>query len=103
LFPNTPRRCLPHSCVEEDCQMKILPLLAKCNDFVHIGHTFNVLPLVHKEDYVSTYEVQYLLCLDGSFFHRFTMWLHGVTPQLNLGQSPPPPTPTPFHNHLFCL
>jgi hypothetical protein len=39
--------------------MKILSLLAKCNDLVYIVHTFNVLPLVPKEDVVSTYEVQY--------------------------------------------
>ncbi len=82
--------------------LKLLLLLAKCNNCVYIVQTFDLLPLVLKED-VSTYEVQYLLYLEGSFFHRFTMWLYGVTPQLNLGQSPAPPTPTPFHNHLFSL
>ncbi len=48
-----------------------------------------------KEDVVSTYEVQYLLYLEGSYFYSFTLWLHGVTPPLNLGRSPSPPTPLP--------
>ncbi len=38
-------------------QLKLLPLMAKSSDFVHIVHTLNVLPLVPKEDVVSTYVV----------------------------------------------
>ncbi len=37
--------------------LKLLPLLAKSGDFNYILHTVNVLPLVPKEDVVSTYEV----------------------------------------------
>jgi hypothetical protein len=48
--------------------LKLLPLLAKSGDFNYILHTFNVLPLVPKEDVVSTYEVwfwvNYKLLLD---------------------------------------
>ncbi len=42
-------------------QLKLLPLMAKSSDFVHIVHTLNVLPLVPKEDVVSTYEVWYFI------------------------------------------
>jgi hypothetical protein len=38
-------------------KLKLLPLMAKCSDFVYIVHTLNVLPLVPKEDVVSTYEI----------------------------------------------
>jgi hypothetical protein len=39
--------------------LKLLPLLAKSGDFNYILHTINVLPLVPKEDVVSTYEVTF--------------------------------------------
>jgi hypothetical protein len=39
---------------------------------------------------------------DIVLYYHFTLWIHAVAPQLNVGQGPPP-TPIPLHNHLFLI
>jgi hypothetical protein len=38
-------------------KLKLLPLLSRCSQFTQLVHTFNILPLILKDDVVSTYEV----------------------------------------------
>jgi hypothetical protein len=73
--------------------LKLLPLLAKSGDFNYILHTINVLPLVPKEDVVSTYEVWFF---DQLKFALIIRTLGGFTPTrrtpFSLAFNPPPQT-----------